>query len=90
MTKYYPSGTKMRVCDLHVGDVIKQFYGPFGAAIVEHVSETEVKLFRPYGTTAGFVYSDNHTICYTGIEHTSFPIGSVTEFEIYCREHEDV
>lgn len=88
MTKYF-HGEKMKIADLRVGDVIKQFDGPFGTAIVEHATDTEVKLFRPYGTTAGFVYSDNRTITYTGIEYTTFPRGSATEFEIYRREHDE-
>jgi hypothetical protein len=90
MTKYYPPGTKMKVGELHPGDVIKQMDSEWGTAIVEQVSATEVRLFRPYGTTAGFVYSDGRTICYTGMEHTTFPRGSATEFEIYRREHEEV
>lgn len=88
MTKYYPPGTKMKVADLRVGDVIKQMDGPFGTAIVDRENDEGINLFRPYGTTAGFVYSDGRTITYTGTENTTFARDSSVEFEIYRREHE--
>jgi len=80
---------KVKVSELRCGDIVQQFEGPFGTAIVEHATDKEVTLFRPYGTTAGFTYSDNRTICYTGIEHTTFARDAKAEFELYRREHPD-
>jgi hypothetical protein len=84
----YLHGKKLRVSELQAGDCLKQLDGPFGTAIVSQATDKEVKLFRPYGTTAGFTYSDNRTICYTGIEETVFALDSKQEFEMYYREIE--
>jgi hypothetical protein len=84
----YLHGKKLRVSELQAGDCLKQLDGPFGTAIVSQATDKEVKLFRPYGTTAGFTYSDNRTICYTGIEETVFARDSKQEFEMYYREIE--
>jgi hypothetical protein len=85
---YSIAGLKLSVAQLQVGDCIKQLDGPFGTAIVAQATDKEVKLFRPYGTTAGFTYSDNRTICYTGTEETIFLRDSKQEFEVYYRERE--
>lgn len=85
---YSSAGLKLSVSQLQVGDCIKQLVGPFGTAIVAQATDKEVKLFRPYGATAGFTYSDNRTICYTGIEETVFARDSKHEFELYYREIE--
>jgi hypothetical protein len=84
----YLHGKKLRVSELQAGDCLKQLDGPFGTAIVSQATDKEVTLFRPYGTTAGFTYSDNRTICYTGIEETVFARDSKQEFEMYYREIE--
>ena len=73
------------VCDLRVGDVVKWFDGPFGTAIVEQVTADEVKLFRPYGTTSGFTYSGNKTICYHGSESGTYSSSSKEQFLVYQR-----
>ena len=79
------------VSELHVGDVLKQFDGPFGTAIVEKITADAVHLFRPYGSTAGFVYGDfeprGQTICLTGREETVFLPSSTATFYVYQREH---
>jgi hypothetical protein len=49
----YLHGKKLRVSELQAGDCLKQLDGPFGTAIVSQATDKEVKLFRPYGTTAG-------------------------------------
>ena len=73
------------VGDLCVGDVVKWFDGPFGTAIVEQVTDKEVKLFRPYGTTSGFAYSGNKTICYHGSESGTYALSSKEQFLVYQR-----
>ncbi len=71
--------------DLKVGDVIEAFPGAFGTAVVSHVGETQARLFRPYATTAGFIHSDNRTICYTGIEEWLIPRNDFA-YEVYRSE----
>lgn len=77
------------VRDLRVGDVVKQFEGPFGTAIVRKVTADSVTFFRPYGTTAGFVYGGGQTICYHGMEETTFALDSKAVFHVYQRDHEE-
>lgn len=81
------------VRDLRVGDVLKQFEGPFGTAIVEKITAEAVHLFRPYGATAGFTYGDfaprGQTICYHGREETVFLLTDKAQFLVYQRQPED-
>jgi hypothetical protein len=79
----YPNA-EFVVRDLEIGDVIKQFEGPFGTAIVCQKTETEVTFFRPYGATAGFVYTGG-VITYHGQEKTTFLIDSPQKFHVYQR-----
>jgi hypothetical protein len=76
---------ELPVGELQVGDVVKWFDGAFGTAIVKQVTDKEVKLFRPYGTTAGFAYSNNQTICYTGTEEGTYLRDSKECFLVYQR-----
>jgi len=62
--------------ELQPGDVVTPAWGervsPFDASVVKRVSDTRVTLFRPYGTSADFVWGgDPSVICYTGIEEYS-------------------
>jgi hypothetical protein len=80
------------VADLRLGDVVKQFEGPFGTAIVEKITADAVTLFRPYGTTCGFTYAHaprGLTICYHGREETTFLLTDKAHFLVYQREHTD-
>lgn len=85
------------VADLRLGDVIKQFEGPFGTAIVNKIepgSPGTVTMFRPYGTTADFTYGGfdpyGRTICYHGMEETTFLMDSKAKFLVYQRANQDV
>jgi hypothetical protein len=85
----YPN-REFPVNELQVGDVLQQFEGPFGTAIVEKVTAESVHLFRPYGATAGFTYGDHaprgQTICYHGREETVFLLTDKAKFLVYRRE----
>ena len=69
---------QVKARDLHLADIIRvpsssaEIDMPWNTAIVREVTATEVKLFRPYGTTANFSYSGG-VICYVGIENYSIP-----------------
>jgi hypothetical protein len=85
------------VADLRIGDVIKQFEGPWGTAIVSKIEPGQpgaVTFFRPYGATAGFRYGgiepNGRTICYHGMEETTFLMDSKAKFFVYQREGSDV
>jgi hypothetical protein len=60
--------------DLRLADTINlsSSQGPWTTSIVKKVTDTEVTLFRPYGTTADFSYTGG-VICYVGIEEFSIP-----------------
>lgn len=78
----------LSVSELRVGDVLKWYDGAFGTAVVKQVTNEYVKLFRPYGTTAGFAYGDNQTVCYTGVEEGTYLRDSKERFLVYQRgEH---
>jgi hypothetical protein len=53
--------------DLQVGDIVGLSEDAFSTAIVKQVRDGVVTLWRPYGTTADFLYSGG-AICYVGIE----------------------
>jgi hypothetical protein len=63
---------KVKACNLKLGDVIAAYEGAFGTAIVVKIEERDIKLFRPYGTTADFSYTGG-VIPYTGVESYSIP-----------------
>jgi hypothetical protein len=61
--------------ELRLADTILATSGgrmPWDTCIVSKVTDTEVKLFRPYGTTADFS-SSGGVICYIGIEEFTIP-----------------
>jgi hypothetical protein len=62
--------------DLRLADtvIVTNDCGPWNTSIVRKVTDTEVMLFRPYGTTADFSYTGG-VICYVGIEEFSIPRG---------------
>jgi hypothetical protein len=93
----YPApGTKFKVSELRLGDVVKLFDGPFGTAIVESINKDEVVLFRPYGTNHDFAslgpsreYGDmsgRRIITLTGTEHCTYLLTDKAEFEVYHRQ----
>lgn len=55
------------VKDLQLGDVVRSFDGPYSAATVKKIEETQVILFRPYVQTADFSYTGG-VLCYIGVE----------------------
>lgn len=65
MATKYP--VQIPIKEMKLGDTVKLFDGPFGYAIVNQITDDEVILTRPYGTTADFSYSGG-VIFYTGQE----------------------
>jgi hypothetical protein len=67
---------RVKRSELQLADVIDPFpdYGfdAWQAAIVKQITETEIRLFRPYGATADFSYTGG-VICYVGIEEYALP-----------------
>ena len=54
--------------ELECADVVETSPdGPWNYAIVKKVTETQIFLFRPYGTTSDFKYTGG-VICYIGID----------------------
>lgn len=88
MSARYPN-KEFPVAELRVGDVLKQFEGPFGTAIVEQANNERVVLFRPYGATPDFTYGgqpgDERIITYTGREETTFLRSDKAQFLVYQR-----
>ena len=62
---------EIRTDELQLGDMVTQNPyqrgAPWSTCIVKQISDDEVTLFRPYGTTADFSYTGG-VICYVGIE----------------------
>lgn len=73
--------------EMQLGDTVR--YSPFGTAwnvaIVKQIRDGEVKLFRPYGTTADFSYTGG-VICYVGIEEYGVPLTSTAQYELLERK----
>lgn len=74
--------------ELEIGDRIDlEWTDGWSTAIVKNIDSNdvynEIKLFRPYGTTAGFVCLGG-TICYVGIEQFSRDIKGT--FKLVARE----
>jgi hypothetical protein len=64
---------RVQAKDLRLADVVQiKGFGPWNHAIVKQVTDTQVHLFRPYGSTADFSYTRG-VICYVGIEEYSVP-----------------
>lgn len=76
---------KVRAALLRIGDKVQAFDGPFGSAIVTNVTETDVMLFRPYGTSEDFLCSGG-VIPYIGIEQFSLSRSAGGEFTIWERK----
>lgn len=90
MSASYPN-KEFPVAELQVGDVIKQFEGPFGTAIVEKASAESVTFFRPYGATPDFTYGGDGSeriITYTGREETVFLRTDKAQFLVYQRKED--
>lgn len=65
--------TEVRVRELRIADVIRLYpHDKFYDAVVTQITDTEVKLFRPYVVTADFSYTEG-VIPYIGIEQFSIP-----------------
>ena len=69
MTVYdqIPGESLTPASDLHLGDVVRVFNGPYGDATVKGILDNGILLFRPYVSTADFHIGDN-VICYIGVE----------------------
>lgn len=63
---------KLKASELKLADTVQLWDGPFACAVVTQVLDDEVKLFRPYGTTADFSYYRG-VIPYIGMEDCSLP-----------------
>lgn len=85
MTEKLKLPVELPVSELKVGDVVQWYDGPWGTAIVEQIHDGKMHLFRPYGTTHGFVYSNNQTICLTGAERGTYLLDSKEKFLVYQR-----
>lgn len=62
--------------DANLGDVVELALdsdNPFTSSVVTQVTEKEIRLFRPYATTADFTYTGG-VIPYIGIEQYSVPL----------------
>ena len=77
---------KMAIKDLQLGDTIRiSPFGTWNTAIVKQVTEKEVTIFRPYGTTASFSYTGG-VICYLGIEEYRVLRDSSIQYEVLERQ----
>jgi hypothetical protein len=70
--------------ELHLGDVVRVFDGPWGTAIVKRIDSNAVTFFRPYGTKCDFTCSSG-VICYMGLEEFSVPMNN-NPFFVYQRD----
>lgn len=80
--KYADRDKLTKASDLRLGDhvILSGIGSAWNAAIVSHVDAKEVRIWRPYGTTADFSYgngggsaSGSDVICYIGTEEFSVP-----------------
>ena len=84
----YTRDTIVKTNQLRLGDTVEQLPlgdRPWGACIVKHITDEEVELFRPYGTTADFSYTGG-VICYVGIETYKVHKLSNTEWKLHRRQ----
>ncbi len=79
-----PYGTKLKISELQLADIVEVFEGPFGTGIVRQIDKEFVTVFRPYGTTADFSYTGG-VICYTGTEEIKYPVTSKEPMKVYSR-----
>lgn len=63
--------TKIKICDLKLGDVVQLSEGAYMCATVQQVTADEVILFRPYVHCADFSYSGG-VITYIGTETVKY------------------
>ena len=87
MTEYLNDGKgqEMPLTDLHLGDCVQAFDGPYGTAIVKKIDNDIVTFFRPYGAHEHFSYSGG-VICYVGIEEFSRGITARETIHVWRRE----
>jgi hypothetical protein len=69
---------KIKAKDLKLADHINLGFSVWGSAIVQKVTENNVRLYRPYGVNSDFSVCGDTVICYVGIE----------EFEIWRDDRE--
>lgn len=82
------SDTIINTDQLKLGDTVEQIplgSRAWGACIVKKITDDEVTLFRPYGTTADFSYTSG-VICYVGIEEYNVHRRSVTKWLLHRRQ----
>jgi hypothetical protein len=79
---------KIKARDMKLADYVSlHATGLFDTAIVSNITESDVHLFRPYGTNADFSYTGG-VICYVGIEQYSIPRDSQVEYVLLRRTGE--
>ena len=68
MTEYLNNGKgqEMPLSEVHLGDTVEIFDGPYGTGIVNKIDD-QVHFFRPYAHGENWSYTGG-IICYTGIE----------------------
>lgn len=73
--------------DMQLADVVRfpSFERTWNVSIVKQVTDTEVTIFRPYGTTADFSYIGG-VICYIGIEEYNVSRDSNIEYILLERK----
>jgi hypothetical protein len=76
---------KAKISELHLGDTVKLFDGPFGFGVVTKISGGVVKVFRPYATTADFSYTGG-VIPYIGTEEVAYLMEGTFQLEVHCRK----
>lgn len=71
--------------EMQLGDVIEHSpHGVWSTCIVKQITASEVRLFRPYGTTADFEYTGG-VICYVGIEEFGLYLSSDCKYDLRYR-----
>jgi hypothetical protein len=81
--------TKIKACDMRLGDVISTFDGPFNTSIVASVTADMVRLERPYMRADNFSYggagTGENVICLTGVETFALWRSSDAEYTVWQR-----
>lgn len=76
---------KIKAKDLKLADTIIIGTGiTWSNAIVKQVTDKDIVLFRPYGTTVDFSYTGG-VICYIGVEEYTIPQNDC-EYEVLERK----
>lgn len=78
---------QVTIKELKLGDIIALDFGggPWNHAIVKKITETDVILFRPYGTSADFSYTGG-VICYVGMEEIPYSLSENYSFSVVERK----